>query len=121
MDEIVHAFNMALVDSNIFDEAREYSIENNYLTYTDSSGVYGSKYTDEEFWAPDGSGHAVTITFNPDKNGNYIIANGIVNDMTYGNGSVAPERVAEGVKQCYLSEMGKQLLYARVRQKYSKL
>lgn len=116
MDEVVNAFQLAMSDSNTFDEAREYSITNNYITYTDSSAVYGAKFTDEEFWAPDGSAHAVTITFNPDENGNYTLAKGIVNDMTYGNGSVAQARTAEGVKQCYLSEMGThKYLYNNVR------
>ena len=116
MDEVVNAVQLALSDSNTFDEARAYSVTNNYITYTDSSGEYGAKYADEEFWAPDGSAHAVTITFNPDENGDYVTANGIVNDMTWGNGSVAPARTTDDLKQCYLSEMGNQLLYSRVRQ-----
>ena len=73
MDEICHAIKLALSDSEAFDEACAYAIRNNYVTYTDSSGVYGAKYTDEEFWAPDGSGYAVTITFNPDENGTYTL------------------------------------------------
>ena len=116
MDEVCHGILYALSDSEIFDEAVSYSIPNNYVTYTDSSGVYGAKYTDEEFWAPDGSGEAVTITFNPDENGTYVLANGLVNDMTYGNGSVADSRTAEDVKQCYFSEMGQQKLYHKVEQ-----
>ena len=70
---------------------------------------------DEEFWAPDGSGAAVTITFNPE-NGKYNISEGIVNDMTFGNGSVAEKRTAEGVQQCYLYEMGQSLLFSSVKQ-----
>ena len=116
MDEVVGAIQLAMADSEIFDEVLSYAIENNYITYTDSSGDYGKTEIDEEFWAPDGKGHAVTITFNPDNNGDYSLANGIINDMTWGNGSVAQSRVAEGVQQCYLSEMGKQLLYSRIRQ-----
>lgn len=116
MDELVNTFQLALADSNTFDEARSYSITNNYITYTDSSAVYGTKLTDEEFWAPDGSAHAVTVTWNPDEHGNYTLAKGIINDMTWGNGSVAQARTAEGVKQCFLSEMGNQhLLYNNVR------
>lgn len=116
MDEVCHGILYALSDSEIFDEAVSYSIPNNYVTYTDSSGVYAAKYVDEEFWAPDGSGEAVTITFNPDENGTYTLANGLVNDMTYGNGSVAETRVADGLKQCYFSEMGQQKLYHKVAQ-----
>ena len=78
MDELVNTFQLALADSNTFDEARSYSITNNYITYTDSSAVYGTKLTDEEFWAPDGSAHAVTVTWNPDEHGNYTLAKGIV-------------------------------------------
>lgn len=116
MDEVCHGVLLALSDSEIFDEAVSYAIPNNYVTYTDSSGVYAAKYVDEEFWAPDGSGNAVTITFNPDENGTYTLADGLVNDMTYGNGSVADTRVADGLKQCYFSEMGQQKLYHKVEQ-----
>lgn len=116
MDEVCHGILLALSDSEIFDEAVSYAIPNNYITYTDSSGVYAAKYVDEEFWAPDGSGYAVTITFNPDENGTYTLANGLVNDMTYGNGSVADARTADGLQQCYFSEMGQQKLYHKVAQ-----
>ena len=118
MDELCGTFQLALADSTIFDEAFSYSITNNYVTYTDSSGNYGTTIVDEEFWAPDGSGHAVTITWNPDESGNYIIAEGIVNDMTYGNGSVADSRVSNNVQQCYLSEMGTGKLYHQVEQTF---
>lgn len=117
MDEVVNAVHLAITDDKVFDEAYGYCISNNYMTYTDSSGVYGNRTMDEEFWAPDGSGPAVTITFNPDENGNYDIGKGIVNDMTYGNGSVAEKRTAdEDLKQCYFEEMGNQLLYSAVKQ-----
>ena len=116
MDEVCNAFQLALADSNTFDEAVSYAVPNNYVTYTDSSGIYGVKNTDEEFWAPDGSGHAVTVTFNPTNNGTFIIADGRVNDMTTGNGSVATPRIAEGLQQCAFSDMGKQLLYKQVEQ-----
>ena len=68
MDEVVNAIEIAMADQNVHDEAYRYSCANNYVTYTDSSGKYGQKVADEEFWAPDGSGRAVTITFNPSKN-----------------------------------------------------
>ena len=97
-DEITNAVKLALSDSNCFDEMYQYSIDNNFITYSDSSGIYGSQNTDEEYWAPDGSGKATTITFNPDENGVFLLDNAIVNDMTYGNGSIAPPRVIEGAK-----------------------
>lgn len=118
MDELCGTVQLALADAETFDEACSYAILNNYVTYTDSSGIYGAQYVDEEFWAPDGSGHAVTITFNPDENGNYTIANGLVNDMTYGNGSVADSRTADDLKQCYFSEMGDGKLYHKVEQTF---
>lgn len=115
MEEVVNAVQLAITDSATFDEVYSYCIPNNYVTYTDSSGKYANRTMDEEFWAPDGSGAAVTITFNPE-NGKYKISEGIVNDMTFGNGSVAEKRTAEGVQQCYLYEMGKSLLYSNVKQ-----
>ena len=115
MDEVVNAVQLAITDSATFDEVYSYCIPNNYVTYTDSSGKYANRTMDEEFWAPDGSGAAVTITFNPE-NGKYKISEGIVNDMTFGNGSVAEKRTAEGVQQCYLYEMGQSLLFSSVKQ-----
>lgn len=115
MGEVCHSIKLAMSDAEIYDEVCAYAIPNNYITYSDSSGVYGAQYTDEEFWAPDGSGRAVTITFNPDENGNYDIANGLVNNMTLGNGSVAEARTADGVQQCLLSEMGDGKLYTAIK------
>lgn len=116
MDEVCNAVQLAIADSEIFDEVCAYAVPNNYVTYSDSSGTYGAKYSDEEYWAPDGSGHALTITFNPDDNGTYNIAEGQVNNMTYGNGSVADTRVVEGVKQCSLEDMGQAKLYSKLKQ-----
>ena len=113
MDEVVNAVQLALADEKCFDEALQYSCTNNYLTYSDSSGNYGQQINDGEFWAPDGSGRATTITFNPEYGSNnqiiYDISKGIINDMTYGNGSVAQDRVMEGAlienNQCYFSKL----------------
>lgn len=125
MDEVVRAFQLALVESDILDESLEYEIGNNFVTYTDSSGVYGSQLTDEEFWAPDGSARGTTITFNPANNGTFVLADGFVNEMTFGNGSVVtPTRMMQqrgGADpiQCKFSEMtskGKTLLFSKVKQ-----
>lgn len=106
MDEVLEAVVLALSDSNIFDEMYRYRVDNNFITYSDSSGVYGAQYIDEEFWAPDGAGKATTITFNPGEDGRHSIADAIINDMTYGNGSIAPTRIIEGAQlkdvQCSL-------------------
>ena len=125
MSEVVHAVQLAMVEPDILDEGLQYEIGNNFLTYTDSSGIYAAQGTDEEFWAPDGSGRATTITFNPTDDGTYILADAFVNEMTYGNGSVVtPTRLMEergGADpiQCRFSEMntqGKTLLYSKVQQ-----
>ena len=65
---------------------------------------------DEEFWAPDGTGCATTITFNPQVKGAqtvYYLDEAIVNDMAWGNGSTAGgQREMIGAKidnnQCFL-------------------
>ena len=122
MDEVVNAFQLAMADQDCYDEAIKYSCTNNYLTYSDSSGNYGQVIADGEFWAPDGSGRATTITFNPEYGPNnqiiYDLSKGIVNDMTYGNGSVAQDRVMEGAlidnNQCYFNKLIK--TYNTVRQ-----
>ena len=113
MDEVVNAVEIAMADQNIHDEVYRYSCANNYITYTDSSGKYGQKINDEEFWAPDGSGRATTITFNPTKNAfgatTYKLEDAIINDMTWGNGSSGEKRTMEGAlidnNQCYLKNM----------------
>ncbi len=122
MDEVVNAMQLALADEKCFDEVLKYSCTNNYITYSDSSGNYGQQIKDGEFWAPDGSGRAVTITFNPEYGSNneiaYNLSKGIVNDMTYGNGSVAENRVMEGApiveNQCYFVDLTE--TYNMVRQ-----
>lgn len=125
MDEVVRAFQLALVESDILDESLEYEIGNNFVTYTDSSGIYGSQLTDEEFWAPDGSARGTTVTFNPTENGTIVLADGFVNEMTFGNGSVVtPTRMMQqrgGADpiQCKFNEMtskGKTLLFSKVQQ-----
>lgn len=114
MDELCGAIKLAMADSQTFDEVCTYAVPENYITYSDSSGVYAAVYTDEEYWAPDGAGHAVTITFNPDENGTYNIADARVNDMTTDNGSVAESRNIDASQQCTLGEMGQQKLYAQL-------
>lgn len=113
--EVAHAVHLAMADPETYDAVYGYSIPNNYTTYTDSSAVYGAKYEDDQFWAPDGYGRTVTITFNPDTNGNYDIAQGVVNNMTNGNGSVSDSRALDTSKQCTLQEMGNQELYAALK------
>ena len=129
MDEVVNAVQLAMADQNCYDEMLQYSCTNNYITYTDSSGVYGQVIADGEYWAPDGSGRATTITFNPEVGPNgdtiYNLDTALVNDMTYGNGSNGENRVMEGSlienNQCYLKNAslnGEQTgyLYNMVRQ-----
>lgn len=98
MSEVVESVKLALCDFDTYDEAYEYAAEGNYLTYTDSSGVYGQRMMDEERWTPDGSGKCLTITFNPDENGTYDIAKCRINDM---GGTTATL-----VNQCDFEEMG---------------
>ena len=116
MDEVCNAVHLAMADSTTFDEVFSYAMPNNYVTYTDSSGAYGQIIQDEEYWAPDGAGLGVTITFNPDANGNYDISQGIVNNMTEGNGCVPDERVLDANKQCTLADMGNSNLYNALKQ-----
>ena len=114
-EEMVEVARFAVSKVDIFDEVYHYAITNNYITYSDSSGSYGQTVEDEEFWAPDGLGHATTITFNPvDVNGTlkYVMSEAIINDMTYGNGSMTvPARVMDAtdayVSQCKMIEMTK--------------
>ena len=112
MDEVVNAVHLAMSDANIFDEVTEYLVDNNYLTYTDSSGVYGAKYTDEEYWAPDGHGKAMTITFSKNEDGNYVLSEGQINNITLGNSAIVTTRNIATEKQGFITEC--EQLYARV-------
>ena len=67
MDEVVNTVQLSMSEQDCYDEMFRYSCTNNYVTYTDSSDNYGQQIKDEEYWAPDGSGRATTITFNPIK------------------------------------------------------
>lgn len=101
-NELINAVVVATSNDAIVDEIYEHYIDNNYITYSDSSGEYGNPLKDEEYWAPDGSGPAITITFNP-TDGEYIIEKGIINDMTFGNGSKGEPRKSDGdLTQYYL-------------------
>ena len=95
MDEVVNSVQLALSEAEIFDEMLRYSASNNYMTYTDSSGVYGAQYADEEYWAPDGSGKTTTITFVP-SDGQYYLKDALVNDMYSANPVVAETRTFTG-------------------------
>ena len=98
-DALVLLVEDALSDPKIHEEIYRYSCANNYLTYSDSSGYYGQKSNGKEYWAPDGSGKATTITFNPKRSlfsaTSYQLDEAIVNDMTYGNGSRGESRIIE--------------------------
>lgn len=109
---LVNSVNNALSDPAVFDEVYHYSVSNNFITYSDSSGTYASQSNDQEYWAPDGMGWATTITFNPALAGGteYLLTEVIINDMTYNNGSiVSPARVLENcdayITSCYLNQM----------------
>lgn len=116
MDSVKEAVNLALCDADVNDEAYWYNIPNNFITYSDSSGIYAQKEKDEQFWAPDGSGPAVTITLNPDKTGHYDLATAKVNNMIDGNGSTADydSRAFNPYKQVDLKDIPQ--LYSAVNQ-----
>ena len=111
-EALVRSVNNALSDPAVFDEVYHYSVSNNFITYSDSSGTYASQTNDEEYWAPDGLGWATTITFNPATTGEteYLLTEVVINDMTYNNGSiVSPARVLEDcdayITSCFLNQM----------------
>ena len=95
MDEVVGSIQLALSDTDVFDEMLRYSASNNFATYTDSSGVYGAQYADEEYWAPDGNMKATTITFVP-VDGKYYLKDAIINDMSGGNPALTSSRTLDG-------------------------
>ena len=82
----------------------DYVISNNYTTYTDSNGKCGVRGLRGEYWAPDGIGEGLTITFNPNEAGEYILSRAFVNDITRGNGSIGDPR-ATAAQQCPLKDV----------------
>ena len=85
-------------------DSMDYVIPNNYTTYTDSNGLCGKIGMRGEYWAPDGIGQGMTITFNPNEKGEYVFARAFVNDMTRDNGSIGTPR-ATAAQQCPLKDV----------------
>ena len=107
MSEVVQGAKLSLADPLCYDELLEYSYAGNYSSYTDSSGVYGQKFTNSEYWHPDGNGKTVTITFNPDDNGDYPVATARVNEMPNGENQTK--------KVCDVQNMGAGKFYAKLK------
>lgn len=116
MADLTEAIRLASADKDVIDEVNDYATADNFVTFTDSGGEYGIAKKDGEYWAPDGYGYAMTITWNPNKERNgFDLATGIINDITWGNGSVGAQRTISSVKQCYFSEMSDKKLYSLVK------
>ena len=113
MNEVAHSIKLAMSDVDVFDEVRAQAVENNYLTFSDSNSIYGGATTDEEFWAPDGAGYAMTITFMQNESGDIVLADGVVNNVPALGGTTGDGRYINPAKQCKLSDMDK--LYAKIK------
>ena len=113
MGEVAHSIKLAMSDGEIFDEICAQAVPNNYMTFSDSNSVYGEATNDEEFWAPDGAGYAMTVTFMPNDNGEIVLADGVVNNVAALGGTTGDGRYINPAKQCKLKEMPK--LYAKIQ------
>ena len=100
MDEITNAIQLSLADMNVYDEALQFAVKDNYSCYCDgdaSTNTDANKITtkepdlwlfndnarllDETVYKPAGKMRGVTITLKPNGSAEYILKDGIVNQI----------------------------------------
>lgn len=100
MNEVSSALHLSLADQNVYDEVLQASEKDNYTCYCDGSiktnnsvnkieikapdyWMYNdnARQLDETIYKPAGKMRGVTITFKPNGSAEYILKNGIVNQM----------------------------------------
>ena len=100
MSEVVNSMKLSIADQEIYDELLQASVKNNYSCYADgdtTTNIDANKtmLKDPEYWLyndsarlldetayfPSGKMRGVTITFRPDGKYNYVLKDGIINQM----------------------------------------
>ena len=128
MGEITNSVQLAIADQNIYDELIVYAVKGNYSCYVDgdtSTNTDANKIItkapdlwlyndncrllDEVAYKPAGSMRGVTITLRPNGTSEYVLKDGIVNQM----GNASTKKGDNGGKA--LSDTSFQTLYNQVR------
>ena len=128
MGEITNSVQLAIADQNIYDELLVYAVKGNYSCYTDGDAstntdankiltrepdlwLYNDncRLLDETAYKPAGSMRGVTITFKPNGSSEYILKDGIVNQI----GNSSTKKGDDGGQ--VLSDAKFETLYNRVR------
>ena len=100
MSEVVNSMKLSVADQEIYDELLQASVKNNYSCYADGDmttnidanktmlkepeyWLYNdnARLLDETAYFPSGKMRGVTITFRPDGKYNYVLKDGIINQM----------------------------------------
>ena len=100
MSEVVNSMKLSVADQEIYDELLQASVKNNYSCYADGDTTTNidanktmlkepeywlyndnARLLDETAYFPSGKMRGVTITFRPDGKYNYVLKDGIINQM----------------------------------------
>ncbi len=100
MSEVVNSMKLSIADQEIYDELLQASVKNNYSCYADGDTTTNidanktmlkepeywlyndsARLLDETAYFPSGKMRGVTITFRPDGKYNYVLKDGIINQM----------------------------------------
>lgn len=117
MGEVTNAIQLSLADMDVYDEALQFAVKDNYSCYADgdaSTNTDANKTTtkepdlwlfndqarllDETVYKPAGKMRGVTVTLKPNGSAEYILKDGIVNkigDDTTKKGSLAGKTLAD--------------------------
>ena len=128
MSEIVNGIKLSLVESDIYDEVIQASVKDNFSCYADGNAATNTainkviikdfdlwhfndqcRLLDETPYIPSGKMRGVTITFKPNGEAEYILKDGIINQM--GNNSTKRGSLAGKT----LEDVGFENLYNRLR------
>lgn len=128
MGEVTNSVQLAIADQNIYDELLVYAVKNNYSCYADGDAstntdankiitkapdlwLYNDscRLLDETPYKPAGSMRGVTITFKPNGSAEYILKDGIVNQI----GNDSTKKGTDGGQ--VLSNTKFETLYNRMR------
>ena len=117
MDEVTNAMHLSLADQDVYDELLQASVKNNYSCYADGdkkTNINANKILtkdpqywlfndqarllDETIYKPAGKMRGVTITFKSNGKAEYILKDGIVNqigDSSTSKGSLAGKTIKD--------------------------
>ena len=128
LNEVTNSMQLALADADIYDELVNFAVEDNYSCYCDGDSTTNTnanrtitkspnlwlfndnaRLLDETVYKPAGKMRGVTVTFKPNGKSEYILKDGIVNQI----GNDSTKKGSDAGKT--LSDTSFEGLYNRVR------